>query len=74
MAPDEIFTFQFSDVPHGPQSTERRPTDRLVPGQGRVRWSEVFALLKDKGYGGYLSYEAPNPALWARPPMELVVA
>lgn len=70
VAPEEIFTFQFSDVPHGPQSTERRPTDRLVPGQGRVRWSEVFGLLAEKGYGGYLSYEAPNPVLWARPPVE----
>lgn len=24
--------------------------------------------LIEKGYAGYLSYEAPNPALWAKPP------
>ena len=71
VASEEIFTFQFSDVPHGPQSTDRRPTDRLIPGQGRVRWNDVFALLKEKRYEGYLSYEGPNPAQWARPPNEV---
>jgi sugar phosphate isomerase/epimerase len=71
VAPEEIFTFQFSDVPDGPQSTERRPTDRLVPGQGRVQWKEVFGLLAEKGYDGYLSFEGPNPLLWARPPLEV---
>jgi 2-keto-myo-inositol isomerase len=71
VAPEEIFTFQFSDVPHGPPSADRRPTDRLIPGQGRVRWHEVFQLLKEKNYSGWLSYEAPNPELWARPPAEV---
>jgi len=33
-----------------------------------VRWREVFQLLQDKGYQGYLSYEAPNPDYWSRPP------
>jgi 2-keto-myo-inositol isomerase len=71
VAPEEIFTFQFSDVPHGPPSVDRRPTDRLIPGQGRVRWHDVFQLLKEKNYGGFLSYEGPNPALWARPPADV---
>ena len=69
--PQQIFTFQYSDVPAGAQSTERRPTDRLPPGRGIVRWREVFQLLAEKGYAGYLSYEAPNPAQWARPPQEV---
>jgi sugar phosphate isomerase/epimerase len=68
---EEIFTFQFSDVPEGPNPTEKRPTDRLIPGEGRVRWKEVFALLIEKGYDGWLSYEGPNPKLWARPPAEV---
>jgi len=71
VAPTEIFTFQFSDVPHGPPSSDRRPTDRLMPGRGRVRWNDVFQLLKEKKYAGYLSYEAPNPELWARAPVEV---
>ena len=71
MPPEQIFTFQYSDVPAGPQSSERRPTDRLPPGKGTVRWREVFQLLAEKGYAGYLSYEAPNPAQWARPPQDV---
>jgi sugar phosphate isomerase/epimerase len=68
---DEIFTFQFSDVPPGPPSGDRRPTDRLMPGKGCVRWNDVFQLLKEKNYSGSLSYEAPNPEYWARPPAEV---
>ena len=71
VAPEEIFTFQFSDVPDGPQSAALRPTDRLMPGQGRVKWKEVFSLLAEKGYDGYLSYEAPNPQWWSRPPADV---
>jgi len=68
---ERIFAFQFSDVPAGPPPAVRRPTDRLPPGQGKVRWREVFTLLKEKGYTGYLSYEAPNPDYWSRPPEEV---
>lgn len=64
---EHIFAFQYSDVPATSPPGMLRPTDRLAPGRGRVRWSEVFALLAEKGYQGYLSYEAPNPELWARP-------
>ena len=74
VAPEEIFTFQYSDVPAGPPPGQRRPTDRLLPGEGIVQWQAVFELLREKGYGGYLSFEAPNPALWARPPAEVARA
>jgi sugar phosphate isomerase/epimerase len=36
-----------------------------------VRWLDVFKLLKEKNFDGYLSYEAPNPAQWERPPVEV---
>jgi sugar phosphate isomerase/epimerase len=72
VAPEEIAAFQYSDVPAAPLADGvRRPTDRLPPGQGIVRWTEVFALLNEKGFTGYLSYEAPNPDAWARPPAEV---
>ncbi len=67
---EHIYAFQYSDVPLTSPPGMLRPTDRLAPGRGRVRWSEVFALLAEKGYQGYLSYEAPNPELWARPAAE----
>ena len=71
VAPGEIFAFQYSDVPAGPPAAAKRPTDRLPPGKGIVRWREVFQLLQEKKYPGYLSYEAPNPEYWSRPPEEV---
>jgi sugar phosphate isomerase/epimerase len=65
----EIFYVQFSDVPDAPPAGVP-PVDRLPPGKGVVRWTELFRSLAEKGYGGYLSYEAPNPAHWARPAAE----
>ena len=61
----EIFYVQFSDVPDAPP-VSAPPVDRLPPGKGVVRWAELFRLLAAKNYGGYISYEAPNPAQWER--------
>jgi 2-keto-myo-inositol isomerase len=69
---EKIFCFQYSDVPPAPVTEGvRRPTDRLAPGKGIVQWPEMLGLLKKKCYTGYLSYEAPNPELWARPPVDV---
>lgn len=68
---EEIFAFQFSDAPPGDKLGVRSPTNRLPPGRGVVKWSEVLQLLAEKGYRGYLDYEAPNPAQWSRPPDEV---
>jgi 2-keto-myo-inositol isomerase len=68
---EEIFVFQYSDVPPHPAPGVRRPIDRLPPGDGVLDWDELFALLRTIGYRGYLSYEAPNPALWARSPYDV---
>ncbi|MGH8701224.1 MAG: sugar phosphate isomerase/epimerase family protein [Burkholderiales bacterium] len=68
---EKMFAFQYSDVPAGPAAAAKRPTDRLPPGKGIVRWHEVFQLLLEKNYRGYLSYEAPNPEYWSRPPEEV---
>ena len=68
---DKIYCFQYSDVSPNPATGVRRPTDRLAPGKGIVKWREVLGLLYEKGYTGYLSYEAPNPELWARSPYDV---
>jgi len=68
---DMIYCFQYSDVSPNPVTGVRRPTDRLVPGKGVVKWREVLGLLYEKGYTGYMSYEAPNPELWARSPYDV---
>ncbi len=67
--PNDIFAFHYSDCPSTPLPPKTaRPVDRLLPGKGVVRWREVFGLLIEKNYSGYLSYEAPNPAQWERAP------
>jgi sugar phosphate isomerase/epimerase len=65
----EIFYVQFSDVPDAPPPA-LPPVDRLPPGKGIVGWTDLFGLLAEKGYNGYLSYEAPNPAHWQQPAAE----
>jgi 2-keto-myo-inositol isomerase len=65
----DIFAFHYSDCPSTPLPPESlRPVDRLLPGKGVIRWREVFGLLSEKNYSGYLSYEAPNPEQWERAP------
>jgi 2-keto-myo-inositol isomerase len=69
---EKIYCFQYSDVPPNPvPAGVRRPTDRLAPGKGVVQWREMLGLLAEKRYTGYLSYEAPNPELWARSPYDV---
>ncbi|HEX5509663.1 MAG TPA: sugar phosphate isomerase/epimerase [Pseudolabrys sp.] len=67
----QIFCFQYSDLSPNPVTGVKRPTDRLPPGKGVVKWREMLGLLAEKKYTGYLSYEAPNPDMWARPPLEV---
>jgi 4-hydroxyphenylpyruvate dioxygenase len=69
LAPHEILYVQYSDVPAAPRPGH--VVDRLPPGRGTVRWGEVFALLARKGYRGWLSYEAPHEAAWARDAVEV---
>ena len=68
---ERIFCFQYSDLSPNPVTGMRRPTDRLPPGKGVIRWREVLGLLAEKNYTGYLSYEAPNPEQWARSPYDV---
>jgi 2-keto-myo-inositol isomerase len=69
LAPEEIAYVQYSDVPRSPQPGAN--TDRLPPGQGTVPFKEFFGRFAKRGYTGYMSYEAPNPAAWARDPSEV---
>jgi 4-hydroxyphenylpyruvate dioxygenase len=69
LRPEEIFYVQFSDVPR--QTEPGKYLDRLPPGDGIVPFREFFAYVRAKGYRGAMSYEAPNPAAWARPAAEV---
>lgn len=61
----DIAYVQFSDVPRS-GLVPGQALDRLPPGQGGVPFAAFLAALERTGYEGYLSYEAPNPAAWAR--------
>jgi 2-keto-myo-inositol isomerase len=68
---EQIFYFQYSDLSPNPVTGVKRPTDRLPPGKGVVKWHEMLGLLAEKQYTGYLSYEAPNPEQWVRSPYDV---
>jgi sugar phosphate isomerase/epimerase len=67
---DEIVYVQFSDVPRG-ELKRGEVLNRLPPGQGCVPFKEFFAAVRATGYAGFMSYEAPNPGAWARPPRDV---
>lgn len=71
LAPGEIAYFQYSDVPAGPIEPPSDTFNRLPPGQGIVPFAEILPILTAKGYSGYLSYEALNPAAFERDPFEV---
>jgi 2-keto-myo-inositol isomerase len=71
LAPGEIAYFQFSDVPNAPMAPPVNTFDRLPPGQGTVPFAEILPILREKGYDGYLSYEALNLAAAERDPFEV---
>jgi 2-keto-myo-inositol isomerase len=70
IALDEIAYVQYSDVPRSGLEPGKA-LDRLPPGRGSVPFREMFGAIVQMGYAGYLSYEAPNPAAWARPPEDV---
>ena len=71
LAPGEIAYFQYSDVPNGPMNPPGNTQERLPPGQGVVPFAQILPIAAAKGYSGYLSYEALNPAAFARDPYEV---
>lgn len=69
-----IFAVQFSDCATAPTADPKPPADRRLPGEGEVAWDEVLGALRDAGYAGPLSCEAPNPQLWAQDPRAVAAA
>jgi 4-hydroxyphenylpyruvate dioxygenase len=70
LALEEIVYVQYSDVPRE-RLAPGQVMPRLPPGQGSFPFALFFTLLAKWGYPGALSYEAPNPAAWARDPAEV---
>jgi len=68
LGPGEIAYVQYSDVPAS-GLVPGQALDRLPPGRGIVPFRDFFRLIAESGYAGHCSYEAPNPAAWARDPL-----
>lgn len=67
---EDIVYVQYSDVPASGLEPGK-VLDRLPPGRGVVPFKDIFRFLVARGYTGYISYEAPNTAAWARDPGEV---
>jgi 2-keto-myo-inositol isomerase len=67
---EDIVYVQYSDVPASGLEPGK-VLDRLPPGRGVVPFKDIFKFLAGRGYTGYISYEAPNTAAWARDPGEV---
>jgi 2-keto-myo-inositol isomerase len=48
--------------------------DRVLPGKGVIRLSELIAQLRERHYDGPFSVETFNPAYWTEDPMEIAQA
>ncbi|WP_191090222.1 sugar phosphate isomerase/epimerase family protein [Histidinibacterium aquaticum] len=68
---EDLMHFQFSDLSPNPVTGVKRPMDRLMPGEGVIEWDRLFQLLHEKNYTGHMSFEAPNPEIWERDPVEV---
>ena len=57
---DKIYCFQYSDVSPNPVTGVRRPTDRLAPGKGMVKWRELLGLLDEKAIAAISPTKRPT--------------
>ena len=52
---------------------EIEDSDRLLPGRGVIRLTELIGTLRAAGYSGPWSLETFNPDYWALPPTEVAI-
>lgn len=71
MTLEEIAVSHFNDSPASPPREQQHDRDRVQPGDGIQPLDRWIALLKEKGYHGWLSLELFNEDLWQRDPLEV---
>lgn len=47
-------------------------SDRVLPGEGDLRWEPILNRLREIGYDGWVSLELMNPVLWQLKPTQVV--
>jgi sugar phosphate isomerase/epimerase len=68
---DRIAICHFNDAPRHPPREQQSDPDRVLPGDGHLDLRRMLRLLRQVGYGGFLSLELFRSDLWARDPLEV---
>ena len=69
---DRLTIVHLNDAPRKPPR-EIEDADRLLPGRGVIRLSQLVATLQQGGFEGPWSLETFNPAYWAEDPSSIAV-
>jgi sugar phosphate isomerase/epimerase len=69
---DRLAMVHLNDAPPKPPR-DIEDADRLLPGHGVIRLTELVGTLRAAGYGGPWSLETFNPDYWALPPTEIAM-
>ena len=64
---DRLAMVHLNDAPSKPPR-DIEDADRVLPGEGVIRLSELLAQLRERGYGGPYSLETFNPTYWSEDP------
>jgi sugar phosphate isomerase/epimerase len=67
---DRLAMVHLNDAP-AKSPREIEDADRLLPGRGVIRLTELIGALRAAGYSGPWSLETFNPDYWALPPTEI---
>jgi sugar phosphate isomerase/epimerase len=65
---EQIAIVHLDDVPYRKPFAEMTDGDRVYPGDGDIPIDELFAVLREIGYGGPVSLELFNEELWSEDP------
>ena len=68
---EQIAIAHFNDAPAFPSREEQHDRDRVWPGDGHLDLARYCALLRQIGYGGWLSLELFREDLWRRDPLKV---
>lgn len=69
---DRLAMVHLNDAPEkAPREIE--DADRLLPGRGVIRLTELIGMLRDAGYSGAWSLETFNPDYWVLPPQQIAI-
>jgi 2-keto-myo-inositol isomerase len=68
---EQIAIVHLDDVPYTKPFGDMTDGDRVYPGDGDIPIDDLFAALKETGYGGPVSLELFSEELWAQDPYQV---